>query len=83
MCEVPQDVEIVAGRQQPVVLALWSENVTETRSAGAELAQVLGLVAQPVIQRSVYLNGKMTTGTWRTYESTLVGKFRFTPIEPA
>ena len=83
LCEVPQDVEIVAGRQQPVVLALWSENVTETRSAGAELAQVLGLVAQPVIQRSVYLNGKMTTGTWRTYESTLVGKFRFTPIEPA
>jgi len=79
MCEIPEDLEIAASRDAPLVLAFWSELVTETRSAGAELAQVLGVVAEPIIRRSIYLNGKMTTGTWRTYESTLVGKFHFTP----
>ena len=112
------------------------------------MGQVLGLVAHPVIHRSVYLNGKLSTGlkkpplhflilavlspllapclgslpppapfvrhrastvfmlyacaqlcshagtcganttcahgtgTWRAYESTLVGKFYFTPTVP-
>ena len=46
------------------------------------MTQVLGQVAGPIIRRSIYLNGKMSTGTWRTYESTLVGRFRFTPCVP-
>ena len=49
---------------------------------GTRRCQVLGQVAEPIIRHSVYLNGKMATGTWRRYESTLVGKIRFTPTDP-
>lgn len=41
-CEIPEQVDIEASGREPVVLALWSEPVSETRSAGAELAQVGG-----------------------------------------
>jgi len=33
-CEIPEDLEIAASRDAPLVLAFWSELVTETRSAG-------------------------------------------------
>ena len=111
-CAIPADLEILGGRERPLVLAFWSELVTDVRSAGADMGQVLGIVAEPVIRKSVYLNGKMASGTlrctmmnyhcsprhagiynvclppclcpgtWREYESTLVGKFCFTPSEP-
>jgi len=45
MCEIPEDLEIAASRDAPLVLAFWSELVTETRSAGKnESRHACGLV---------------------------------------
>mmetsp|Transcript_48100 Transcript_48100/g.150926 ORF Transcript_48100/g.150926 Transcript_48100/m.150926 type:complete len:153 (-) Transcript_48100:16-474(-) len=79
--EIPNDIKVEAGPDRQLVLGFYSEENTEMRSASVELGQIPSLVANPPIPRSLYLNGKFASGTWRAYECTLATRMKFTLLE--
>uniref|UniRef100_A0A7S0HS04 Uncharacterized protein n=1 Tax=Hanusia phi TaxID=3032 RepID=A0A7S0HS04_9CRYP len=76
--EIPNDVQVEAGPDRHLVLGFYTEENTEMRSASVELGQIPSVVVNPPIPKSLYLNGKFASGTWRAYECTLAMRLKFT-----
>mmetsp|Transcript_19679 Transcript_19679/g.48303 ORF Transcript_19679/g.48303 Transcript_19679/m.48303 type:complete len:184 (-) Transcript_19679:63-614(-) len=80
-CEVPGDKQVLADTEHPVMLGFYTEECVSHRSSSAEIAHMTELLEAPTIPASLYLNGKFATGTWRTYEGTLICRISYMQLE--